>query len=38
MGKGIALQFKNAFPANYQAYRRACEEAVRLTRPGCRHA
>ncbi len=31
MGKGIALQFKNAFPANYQAYRRACEEeAVRL--------
>ena len=31
MGKGIALQFKNAFPDNYEAYRRACEdEAVRL--------
>lgn len=31
MGKGIALQFKNAFPANYEAYRLACkEEAVRL--------
>jgi O-acetyl-ADP-ribose deacetylase (regulator of RNase III) len=25
MGKGIALQFKQAFPANYEAYRRACE-------------
>jgi O-acetyl-ADP-ribose deacetylase (regulator of RNase III) len=25
MGKGIALQFKQAFPANYAAYRRACE-------------
>ncbi|HEY3356479.1 MAG TPA: macro domain-containing protein, partial [Polyangia bacterium] len=24
MGKGIALQFKKAFPANYEAYRRAC--------------
>lgn len=31
MGKGIALQFKNAFPDNYEAYRRACkDEAVRL--------
>ena len=31
MGKGIALQFKNAFPDNYEAYRRACEDkAVRL--------
>lgn len=31
MGKGIALQFKNAFPKNYQAYRQACErDAVRL--------
>ena len=31
MGKGIALQFKNAFPANFEAYRRACnDEAVRL--------
>lgn len=25
MGKGIALQFKKAFPANYAAYRRACD-------------
>jgi O-acetyl-ADP-ribose deacetylase (regulator of RNase III) len=25
MGKGIALQFKKAFPANYVAYRRECE-------------
>lgn len=31
MGKGIALQFKQAFPANYDAYRRACERGeVRL--------
>ena len=26
MGKGIALQFRQAFPANYQAYRKACEK------------
>src|SRR5690242_234968 len=33
MGKGIALQFKQAFPANYEAYRRACEEGeVKLGR------
>ena len=25
MGKGIALQFKNAFPANYKAYAKACK-------------
>lgn len=24
MGKGIALQFKRAYPANYRAYRNAC--------------
>lgn len=24
MGKGIALQFKKAYPANYEAYRKAC--------------
>jgi len=31
MGKGIALQFKRAFPANYRAYVQACEEGrVRL--------
>lgn len=26
MGKGIALQFKERFPENYLAYRRACKE------------
>ncbi len=26
MGKGIALQFRKAFPDNYKAYRKACEE------------
>jgi O-acetyl-ADP-ribose deacetylase (regulator of RNase III) len=25
MGKGVALQFKRAFPGNYKAYRTACE-------------
>ncbi|MGH9198835.1 MAG: type II toxin-antitoxin system antitoxin DNA ADP-ribosyl glycohydrolase DarG, partial [Acidimicrobiia bacterium] len=25
MGKGVALQFRQAFPRNYEAYRRACE-------------
>src|SRR4051794_10122365 len=25
MGKGVALQFKRAFPENFRAYRRACE-------------
>jgi O-acetyl-ADP-ribose deacetylase (regulator of RNase III) len=25
MGKGIALQFKNAYPNNFNAYRKACE-------------
>ncbi len=25
MGKGIALQFKKAYPANYDAYKRACD-------------
>jgi O-acetyl-ADP-ribose deacetylase (regulator of RNase III) len=25
MGKGIALQFKKAFPDNYKAYKRACD-------------
>ena len=25
MGRGIALQFKNAFPANFKAYAAACE-------------
>jgi|SRR5271165_674564 len=25
MGKGVALQFREAFPENYQAYKRACD-------------
>lgn len=25
MGRGIALQFKNAFPNNYKAYKKACD-------------
>ena len=25
MGKGIALMFKEAFPANYKAYEQACK-------------
>ena len=25
MGRGIALQFKNAFPENFDAYARACK-------------
>jgi O-acetyl-ADP-ribose deacetylase (regulator of RNase III) len=25
MGKGIALQFKKAFPANFKAYAKACK-------------
>ncbi len=28
MGKGIALQFKKAFPANFEAYRRACKQGA----------
>src|SRR5437588_76732 len=32
MGKGIALQFRKAFPANYDAYRRACKAGE--VRPG----
>ncbi len=28
MGKGIALQFKQAFPDNYKAYRAACERGA----------
>lgn len=27
MGKGIALQFRQAFPANYDLYRRACKRS-----------
>jgi O-acetyl-ADP-ribose deacetylase (regulator of RNase III) len=32
MGKGIALQFRKAFPANYKAYERACGQG--LVQPG----
>ncbi len=32
MGKGIALQFKQAFPGNYEAYQRACKSGE--VRPG----
>jgi O-acetyl-ADP-ribose deacetylase (regulator of RNase III) len=32
MGKGIALQFRKAYPENYEAYRRACEKG--MVRPG----
>lgn len=32
MGKGIALQFKQAFPENYKLYQRACKEGE--LRPG----
>lgn len=32
MGKGIALQFKNKWPANYSAYEAACK--ARQVRPG----
>lgn len=28
MGKGIALQFKNAFPSNYKAYVEACKKGA----------
>lgn len=32
MGRGIALQFKNAFPDNFEAYKKACE--ADQVRPG----
>jgi O-acetyl-ADP-ribose deacetylase (regulator of RNase III) len=32
MGKGVALQFKEAFPANYTEYKKACDKG--LVRPG----
>lgn len=32
MGKGIALQFKQAFPANFEAYQKACH--TKEVRPG----
>mgnify|MGYP001239266549 CR=1 FL=1 len=35
MGKGIALQFKKAYPENYEAYRKACD--AEQIRPGNMH-
>ena len=32
MGKGVALQFKKAFPDNFKAYANACERGE--VRPG----
>jgi O-acetyl-ADP-ribose deacetylase (regulator of RNase III) len=32
MGKGIALQFRKAYPDNYEAYRKACEMGI--VKPG----
>lgn len=32
MGRGVALQFKNAYPANFQAYKEACDRD--LVQPG----
>jgi len=38
MGKGIALQFKKAFPANFAAYAKACEgDEVRIGRMFIHH-
>lgn len=28
MGRGVALQFKNAFPANFKAYKAACDQEI----------
>ena len=28
MGRGIALQFKNAYPDNFKAYEKACKEKL----------
>lgn len=33
MGRGVALQFKNAFPENYKAYAKACDREQ--VQPGC---
>src|SRR5215204_5095817 len=35
MGKGIALQFKQAFPKNYEVYREACQRGE--VKPGRMH-
>jgi len=33
MGRGVALQFKNAFPENFKAYAEACKQEK--VKPGC---
>ena len=33
MGRGVALQFKNAYPENFKAYEGACKRQE--VRPGC---
>ena len=41
MGRGIALQFRKAFPENFKAYEAACKRGdvhpgnMLVTRPGC---
>ena len=35
MGKGTALQFKQAYPENFKSYKRACE--TNKVRPGRMH-
>ena len=36
MGKGIALQFKQAYPANFEAYRKAEGRGSRTSTPAFR--
>jgi hypothetical protein len=35
MGKGIALQFKKAYPANFKAYERACKAGTPSSSATC---
>ncbi len=35
MGRGIALQFKSAFPANFKAYAHACTRERGRSPAGC---
>lgn len=35
MGRGVALQFKKAYPANFKSYRAACDQG--LVTPGAMH-
>ena len=38
MGRGIALQFKNAFPANFKAYEAACTGCGQNRRAGSKRS